>query len=298
MTDVNDCIGRPPDSGCQNKLALLAGALRNFCENRGGNIVVTFALALAPTLALTGAAVDYSRANADRAAMQSALDSTSLAMAKDAASLSAADLQTKGLAYFNAQFKKAGVSGVAFNISYSSSASGPKVVATASASVKNMFMNLPGLGFVSIPIAAGSTVAWSNSRLRVALALDNTGSMADSGKMTALKVAAKALIDQLKAASTVDGDVYVSIIPFAKDVNSGPSNYIANWLSWTSWDDSVGSPKNCDKRGTTALGFQQITIHGMGASPIATKPTTLITPPQLEHLHTILPSKTYIARCR
>lgn len=37
--------------------------------------------------------------------------------------------------------------------------------------------------------------------------LDNTGSIADDGKMDALKTATKNLLTQLKAAATTDGDV-------------------------------------------------------------------------------------------
>jgi hypothetical protein len=77
--------------------------------------------------------------------------------------------------------------------------------------------------------------------MRVALALDNTGSMNDNGKMPALKTAAKNLIDQLKTAATNEGDVYVSIIPFAKDVNVGPSNKDAAWLKWTEWSAANGT---------------------------------------------------------
>ena len=61
----------------------------------------------------------------------------------------------------------------------------------------------------------------ASTRLRVALVLDNTGSMADDGKMTALKTATKNLLTQLKSAAVNNGDVYVSIIPFSKDVNVG-----------------------------------------------------------------------------
>jgi hypothetical protein len=61
--------------------------------------------------------------------------------------------------------------------------------------------------------------------------LDVTGSMAQDGKMDALKPAAKSLIDQLAALAKKPGDVYASIIPFAKDV--GASNHNASWIHWT-----------------------------------------------------------------
>jgi uncharacterized protein YegL len=64
------------------------------------------------------------------------------------------------------------------------------------------------------------------------LVLDNTGSMSDDGKMAALKTATKNLIDQLHGAATTDGDVYVSIIPFSKDVNLDKSNFASDWIYW------------------------------------------------------------------
>jgi hypothetical protein len=86
-----------------------------------------------------------------------------------------------------------------------------------------------------------STTNWGNVRMRVALVLDVTGSMADDGKMDALKPAAKALIDQLSALSTTSGDIYISIVPFSKDVNMGASYKDASWIDWTDWDANNGS---------------------------------------------------------
>jgi hypothetical protein len=89
-------------------------------------------------------------------------------------------------------------------------------------------------------VGADAQVRWGNTRMRVALALDTTGSMAQDGKMDALKTATKSLLDQLKAAAVNNGDVYVSIIPFSKDVNVGKSNYNATWIDWSDWDDENG----------------------------------------------------------
>src|SRR5207253_1276710 len=41
-----------------------------------------------------------------------------------------------------------------------------------------------------------------------------------------------------------DGDVYVSIIPFVKDVNVGSSNYNQSWIDWTDWDAVNGTCSN------------------------------------------------------
>jgi hypothetical protein len=107
------------------------------------------------------------------------------------------------------------------------------------------------MGVTSLNVGTTSTIKWGNQRLRVALALDTTGSMASAGKIDALKTATKNLLDQLKAAASVNGDVYVSIIPFSKDVNVGSSNFGASWLRWDdstdkSWDGANGT---CSKSG-------------------------------------------------
>ena len=110
------------------------------------------------------------------------------------------------------------------------------MVVNGSAQVPTAFMGV--MGFKSITVGGSSTAKWGSTRLRVALVLDNTGSMADDGKMTALKSATKSLLTQLKAAAGTDGDVYVSIIPFSKDVNVGSSYYNQNWIDWTDWNSA------------------------------------------------------------
>src|SRR5438105_2663385 len=72
----------------------------------------------------------------------------------------------------------------------------------------------------TFPVGAHTEVVWGNSRLRIALVLDNTGSMASAGKIGALQTASKNLIDQLKGIVVTPGDVYISIIPFARTVNA------------------------------------------------------------------------------
>ena len=62
--------------------------------------------------------------------------------------------------------------------------------------------------------------------------------------MTALKSATKSLLTQLKTAATQNGDVYVSIIPFSKDVNVGSANYSANWIDWDDWESANGGWQN------------------------------------------------------
>jgi hypothetical protein len=64
----------------------IAGTARRFAQANGGNIAVIFAFAMLPILAFIGAAIDYSRANKARSAMQAALDSAALMVSKDLSS--------------------------------------------------------------------------------------------------------------------------------------------------------------------------------------------------------------------
>ena len=57
---------------------------QRFRSARGGNVAITFAIATVPIIGAVAAAVDYSHANSVKAAMQAALDSTALMLAKQA----------------------------------------------------------------------------------------------------------------------------------------------------------------------------------------------------------------------
>ena len=230
-------------------MASLIQSLRNrlgaFRSAKRGNVTVTFALATLPIIGFVGAAVDYSHANSVRTALQAALDSTALMLSREAANMTTSQLNTKALDYFKAMFNRPEATNVAITPSYTTS-DGSQVTVAGSADVPTNFMAI--MGHAYLKVGGSSTVKWGNSRLRVALALDVTGSMSDDGKMPALKTAAKNLLNQLKSAASQNGDVYVSIVPFAKDVNVGASNYQQSWVKWSgasdTWDENNGDCNN------------------------------------------------------
>jgi len=222
-------------------------ALRAFRFARAGNVAITFALASVPVIGFIGAGYDYSHANAVKTDMQAALDSTALMLAKDATTLSSGDLQIKALAYFKALFNRPEAKLVSLTATYTTQG-GAAVTVSGSVDVPTTFiqvLNVIGVhALENITVNGSSTTKWGITRLRVALALDNTGSMSSNGKMTALKSATKSLLTQLKTAATQNGDVYVSIIPFSKDVNAGSANYNGTWIDWDDWESANGSWQN------------------------------------------------------
>jgi Flp pilus assembly protein TadG len=220
----------------------LRATASRFAGANQGNIAVIFAIALVPIISFVGAAIDYTRANSARSSMQAALDSTALMLSKDLTDgkITASEINAKATTYFTALYTNNDARSVSINATYNASgAMGSTIVLTGSGAVTTDFMRVAG--FPNINFNTGSTSAWGNVRMRVAMALDNTGSMRDDGKMPAMQTAAKSLIDQLSALAKSPGDIYISVVPFAKDVNMGASNYNQSWIDWTDWDAQNGT---------------------------------------------------------
>ena len=143
---------------------------------------------------------------------------------------------------------------------------------TGTATINTMFWRL--IGQQQVNITATGEVVWGIKKLNLALALDNTGSMASSNKMTELKKAAHNLLDTLKKAEKTPGDIKVSIVPFAVDVNVGTGNVNASWIDWTDWDADNGTcskslatttKSSCISR-TARPGRRRTTAPGTAAS--------------------------------
>jgi Flp pilus assembly protein TadG len=287
----------------------LRSSARDLRAANSGNITVIFALSIVPMVGLVGAAVDYSNANSVKAAMQAASDATALMLAKYAPTTDTATLQNKASDYFKAVFNRPEASGLTINATFNPNASsGSQVVVTASGTVKTNFTGL--MGVPSMKVGVQSFVNWGNTKLRVALVLDTTGSMADDGKIAALKTATKNLIDQLKGAAQNNGDVYVSLIPFSKDVNVGKSNYNATWIDWSDWNDDNGndvSTQTCTKNGkkkkcSTSTSWVPdnhntwngcVTDRGLSNQPHSGNYDTNVTAPITTNAATLFPAEQY-----
>jgi Flp pilus assembly protein TadG len=224
----------------------ILASLRRFLRAREGNVAIIFGLALIPIVASVGAAIDFSRANSVKTDLQASLDAAALMLSRDALGDSPDQLNSKALAYVKANFNRPGTSVTSVSADFTSTG-GFRLRVNGTVRVPTDFMNIFGQDYLNV--STSSTTAWGSTRLRVALVLDNTGSMAQAGKIGALRSATVSLLGQLKNAAYKDGDVYVSIIPFVKDVSFGPGAYQAKWIDWTDWDASNGTCKNYQQGG-------------------------------------------------
>jgi Flp pilus assembly protein TadG len=257
----------------QNSGAVMAGtsiirrfriAARRFAKADQGNIAMIFGIACVPLITFVGVAVDYSRLNAARSSTQSSLDSTALMVSKDLTSgvITASGISTAAQNYFNALYtnKDAVTQPVSATYTAGSGSTASTVLITVNGSITTDFLNVAG--FPTLPFSASSTATWGNVKMRVALVLDNTGSMAQSGKITALRNAAAGsggLIDQLSALAKTPGDVYISVVPFAKNVNLGASNYSQPWIDWTDWlNPPTSQPNNGIDQATLPVNWHAV----------------------------------------
>jgi Flp pilus assembly protein TadG len=225
-------------------------AARRFAAANAGNVAVIFTIAAIPIISFVGAAIDYSRVNNARSSMQAAMDSAALMVSKDLSSgkITSNQISSSAQAYFSALYTNPEAQNINLTTTYTANNGnlGNTVQITGSGNITTDFMKLAG--FPTLNFGTTSTTAWGNVKMRVALALDNTGSMAQDGKMTALQGAVAGsggLIDQLSGLAKNNGDVYISVIPFAKVVNAGSSNYNAAWIDWTDWANTpLNQPNN------------------------------------------------------
>lgn len=208
-------------------------SLSRFVKDRRGSIVPLFALAIIPVIGFVGAAVDYSRGNSTKAAMQAALDATGLLLSKEANSLNQSQLTQKANAYFTAQFHRPEARGLVLTPTLTALANGGYRIDIASvAYVDTTFIRL--IGQPDMKITATTQIVWGYKKLELALALDNTGSMAWSGKMVELKKAVNALLGILEKAAKTPDDIKVAIVPFDTMVRVDDKKY-AN-VPWIVFD--------------------------------------------------------------
>lgn len=152
--------------------------LPRFLKDSSAGVAPLFALGLIPLMGAAGAAVDYSRANSARAAMQGALDSAALAMARQNLSGDAVTQQAK--VFFNANFARPEVTEIQVSASVSPVAGGTMLTANASGSVATYIMGV--MGFSNVPIVTKSAVVAISDGLGCVLSLDKGAAAALAAK--------------------------------------------------------------------------------------------------------------------
>jgi len=211
--------------------------LKKLFKHERGNVSMMFGLAAVPLFIAGGSAIDYERAINAKTMLQASLDSGALY----AASLTATDdptLTNSSRPYVTVNYNNGGDAALTtYSAHYD--ATSTSVTVTGQAALKTWFMSI--VGQTDLTVTAFSTAKKATAKLEVALVLDNTGSMAQSGKIQAEISATNSLLTQLHSIVINSDDVFVSIIPFDYGVNVGTSNAAASWLTWNAYTGSKKS---------------------------------------------------------
>src|SRR5205823_2444337 len=149
------------------------------------------------------------------------------------AGMSQSQLQTLAQQYFNANYVEDHSFGTPASVSVVIAANGKSATLSTSIIMPTVLVKIGDLAGCthcdSLTIPVTSQIVWGQTKLWVALVLDNTLSMCEpdsmpcptpssSSKISALKTATHQLLTTLQGAASTAGDVRVALVPFSKDV--------------------------------------------------------------------------------
>lgn len=242
--------------------------IRAFIGAKGGNVAMIFGLSLIPLAIAAGMGLDMSRAMITHTRLGNALDAAGLAAGAQPG-MDADSMKKLANQYFDQNYT-ADQNAFGKPAEVTLTRSGQTITLHTSVKMPTTLMNI--VGIKTMDVAASSQITWGQTKLWVALVLDNTGSMcetATSGSIsscptpdpaskivalqTALTASSTGLLDILKNAATNDGDVKVSIAPFSKDVTyavapDGTDTVKADWIDWTDWESEPSTSDGTDPK--------------------------------------------------
>lgn len=200
----------------QSSFAAFRRACASFKHDVRGNTALLFSFAIIPIAIGAGVAIDYSRAISASAKLRAATDAAALAAAivtQDSVGTRVGVTEERvrtATASFDANIGQTrSLAGLNFTLTDL----GNSVRAVSSAEFTNAFGALLKRPTSTLHATAEAMLS-TNANYEVAFALDNTGSMADSGKMATLKTAMTSFLNKLESANKSIGNVKVSIVPF------------------------------------------------------------------------------------
>lgn len=205
----------PDTCRCRNDRlgARIGRSARRFGRDEDGVLVGFGVFLILMMLMVGGLGVDIMRFELTRSNLQHTLDRAVLA----AADLDQ-ELDAEGVV--NDYFYKSNLSGYLTSVTVDQGLNYKEVSATAEMEMNTQIIHMMGINSLQAP-AAGAA-AESVDGVEISLVLDISGSMNSNSRMTNLRVAAKDFVGTMLNSSP-EGDVSVSIVPYATQVNIGPT---------------------------------------------------------------------------
>ncbi len=212
--------------------------IQRFRRDQGGNVMLIFGLSVVVLFAAVGGAVDFTRVEVARRAIQDAADAAvlstmSMASATDAERQQAADQA------FHENFRNNDVYGMTAQLIRAAAGRDVNEAYEVKADVTSYFGGLFGKDHFDLDVTSKATT--SLDKYEIAFVLDSTGSMADANKMPNLKVAVSSAMSTLLNSAGVNASgSKVAIVPFNTQVRLNATT-MANLTSLQLADYGGGS---------------------------------------------------------
>lgn len=189
----------------------LSARLRRFRDEESGVLIGFGVFLILMILAVGGIGIDLMRFEYTRTSLQSTLDRAVLA---------AADLDQTLDAQFVVEdyFAKSDLGGYLTSITVDQGLNYKQVSATANIAMPTQLIHMMGID--TLNAQAQGTAAESVDGVEISLVLDMSGSMGWNSRLVNLKVAAKEFVTTMLNSSP-PGDIAISIVPYATQVNAG-----------------------------------------------------------------------------
>jgi hypothetical protein len=237
-------------------LKVLFRARDRFVRAEAGNVAILFAFSAIPLIGLLGGAVDLARHHRYKVELLNAMDSAAIALVRSGPESDAeADaFVNQFIAALLPEFVPGTPSPMPpfpMRSAMRSMASPAPAAATPTDPMLHMqpfnaieieggwrvvsdgYMDtafLPVIGMEEMSLDLTSEVMMSGGKYEIALALDNTGSMAERNKIQDLREAANTLIDTLYDEAGAEDRVKMALIPFTHTVNIRGDAFDPSWL--------------------------------------------------------------------
>ncbi|TGQ41360.1 TadE/TadG family protein [Mesorhizobium sp. M00.F.Ca.ET.216.01.1.1] len=202
-------------------------------------------LAMVPLMGGLAMAVDYTGLTSEKQMVVNALDAANFATARRLVEGATDDqLKAYALDFFNANLDNVDPTNTTLNVTLPATTTGGGILKLCADLVYHPYFlpaaaALIGRSSSALNYSVCSEVRLKNT-LEVAMVLDNSGSMSNTGtgsgqkRIDLLKQAAKQLVDTLATQAAmikqIDKPVQFSLVPFAASVNVGTSNDNAPWI--------------------------------------------------------------------
>lgn len=195
----------------RNALRRLEARVRDFRDDESGVLVAFGVFFILIILMIGGIGVDLMRFEFTRTSLQNTLDRAVLAAAD-------LDQQLDPQSVVEDYFAKSSMGSYLSSVTVDQGLNYKEVSATAEIEMNTQLIHMLGINSLSAP--AAGTAAESVDGVEISLVLDMSGSMGSNSRLSNLKVAAKDFVTTM-INSGPTGDVSISIVPYATQVNAG-----------------------------------------------------------------------------